>query len=249
MVASNFSLPDQNGQFHKLSDYRGKWVVLYFYPKDDTPGCTKEACSFRDNMQNLASKNVVVLGISADSSDSHKQFIKKFDLNFILLSDESTEVIKQYNAWGKKIAYGKQIVGVQRKTYLIDPEGNIAKHYEKVDPEKHTKEILDDLHQQQNKDRTDKQAVPPQELGGDDMATETKEESFQVNGENLLKKVKEIIKEGNVRRITIKDKTGKTIIVLPLTVGVVGAVIAPALAAVGAIAALVTECTILVEKK
>lgn len=148
MLASDFTLPDQNGKFHKLSDYRGKWVVLYFYPKDDTPTCTIEACSFRDNLQILVSKDVVVLGVSGDSSASHQQFIKKYDLNFILLSNESLDVIKKYNSWGKKIAYGKEVMGIQRKTYLIDPQGNIVKVYEKVDPDndKHVKEILTALH-------------------------------------------------------------------------------------------------------
>lgn len=153
MIAENFTLPDQDGKLHNLSDYRGEWVVLYFYPKDDTPGCTKEACSFRDNLSTLASKNVVVLGVSADSPESHQKFISKYNLNFVLLSDESTETIKKYNAWGKKIAYGKEIIGVQRKTYLINPEGEIVKYYEKVDPENnnHTNEILQDLQLFQNK--------------------------------------------------------------------------------------------------
>jgi len=152
MLAQDFSLPDQNSKLHKLSDYRGKWVVLYFYPKDDTPGCTKEACSFRDNLQSLASKNVVVLGISADSPDSHQKFINKYNLNFILLSDESTDLIKKYNSWGKKVLYGKEYVGILRKTCLIDPNGEIAKVYEKVNTENnaHTNEILKDLRALQN---------------------------------------------------------------------------------------------------
>lgn len=147
MLAEDFTLPDQDRNLHKLSDYRGKWVVLYYYPKDDTPGCTKEACSFRDNLQTLTSKNVVVIGISADSPESHQKFISKYNLNFVLLSDESTEVIKKYNAWGKKIVFGKKIIGIQRKTYLINPEGEIAKVYEKIETENnaHTNEILKDL--------------------------------------------------------------------------------------------------------
>jgi len=152
MKAQDFTLPDQNGKQHSLSDYHGKWVVLYFYPKDDTSGCTKEACSFRDTMQTLVSKNVVVLGVSADSAESHQKFIKKFDLNFVLLSDESKEVIKQYNAWGKKTIYGKKFVGILRKTYLINPEGEIIKTYEKVNPENHTSEILKDLEDVQNQE-------------------------------------------------------------------------------------------------
>lgn len=149
MLAQDFILPDQNGKLHKLSDFNGKWIVLYFYPKDDTPGCTKEACNFRDNLTNLVSKNVVIIGISADSQESHKKFITKFKLNFLLLSDESKEIIKLYHAWGKKIAYGKEIIGVQRKTYLIDPRGNIIKYYDKVNPENHTFEILHDLQELQ----------------------------------------------------------------------------------------------------
>jgi peroxiredoxin Q/BCP len=147
MTLKDFILPDQDGQMHTLSDYQGKWVILYFYPKDDTTGCTKEACSFRDNLSSLASKNVVVLGVSADSPKSHREFIKKYNLNFLLLSDESKEVIKQYNAWGKKIVYGKEIIGILRKTYLINPEGQIVKFYEKVNPDnhEHTNEIMNDL--------------------------------------------------------------------------------------------------------
>ncbi|HWY79379.1 MAG TPA: peroxiredoxin [Candidatus Sulfotelmatobacter sp.] len=153
MLAEDFILPDQNGMPHKLSEYGGKWIVLYFYPKDDTAGCTKEACSFRDNFQELASKNVVILGISADSPKSHQQFINKYILNFTLLCDESTNIIRKYNAWGKKIAYGKKVVGVQRKTYIIDPERNIVKYYKKVDTENnnHINQILKDLQQLQKK--------------------------------------------------------------------------------------------------
>lgn len=147
MKAEDFTLPDQDNRYHTLSDYLGKWVVLYFYPKDDTQGCTKEACSFRDTMQKLSSKNVVVLGVSADSPDSHNKFISKYDLNFNLLSDESKDIIKKYNAWGKKLIYGKEVIGIIRKTYIIDPEGIISKIYEKVSTENniHTNEILKDL--------------------------------------------------------------------------------------------------------
>src|ERR1700727_2586993 len=137
MIAKDFTLPDQDGNSHKLSDFRSKWIVLYFYPKDDTSGCTKEACSFRDNINDFTSKNVVVIGISADSPESHRHFINKYQLNFLLLSDESKEVIRNFNAWGKKIAYGKEVIGVQRKTYLINPEGDIVKSYDKVNPDDH----------------------------------------------------------------------------------------------------------------
>ena len=145
MKAFDFKLPDQNGKIHALSDYLGSWIVLYFYPKDNTPGCTKEACSFRDNMEDLVEKNVVVLGISKDSVDSHKKFSDKFKLNFSLLSDESKEVIKKYAAWGKKKFMGKEFEGVLRITYLINPQGEIVKKYDQVNPLFHTNEVKKDL--------------------------------------------------------------------------------------------------------
>lgn len=145
--APNFNLSDKDGKFHQLSDYAGQWVILFFYPRDNTPICTIEACSFRDNYQAFTDKHVTLLGISADSQESHKGFSKKHDLNFPILSDESKETIKAYNAWGKKIVFGKEVTGVLRRTYLIDPAGNIAKFYEKVDPlnDKHTQELISDL--------------------------------------------------------------------------------------------------------
>lgn len=145
MKAIDFSLPDQNGKIHKLSDYSGKWVVLYFYPKDDTPGCTKEACGFRDNINELKKLKVVVLGISADSIDSHKKFSQKYNLNFSILSDESKEIIKKYNAWGRKKFMGKEFEGILRITYLINPQGKIVKKYENVKPEQHAKQIITDI--------------------------------------------------------------------------------------------------------
>lgn len=145
MIAHNFTLPDQNGNVHKLSDYLGKWIVLYFYPKDDTPACTKEACTFRDNLRTLASKDVIVIGISADSLTSHQHFAQKYDLTFTLLCDESKKVIKAYNAFGEKTIFGKTFTGILRKTYLIDPKGEIVKVYEKVNPLTHVAEILEDL--------------------------------------------------------------------------------------------------------
>jgi len=151
MIAKDFELPDQNGNNHKLSDYLGKWIVLYFYPKDDTTGCTKEACNFRDHLQVLASKNVIVIGISADSPISHQHFTKKYSLNFTLLCDESKKVIKTYNALGEKTIFGKTFTGILRKTYLIDPKGKIAKVYEKVNPQNHVGEILEDLHKLQGR--------------------------------------------------------------------------------------------------
>ncbi len=145
MKATDFSLSDQNGKTHKLSDYLGKWVVLYFYPKDDTPGCTKEACSFRDGIKELENLGAVVLGVSKDSIASHKNFAEKFHLNFSILSDEAKEVINAYGAWGKKSFMGRTFDGVLRKTVLINPQGEIAKVYEKVNPTQHADEVLMDL--------------------------------------------------------------------------------------------------------
>lgn len=143
--AADFSLPDQNGKHHTLREYRGMWVILYFYPKDDTPGCTKEACSFRDNVAELEKRKVVVLGVSKDSVTSHKKFAEKFHLNFPLLSDESLTMINAYKAWGEKKFMGRVFDGILRKTYLINPKGEVAKVYEKVNPLVHTAQILTDL--------------------------------------------------------------------------------------------------------
>ena len=143
--APDFELPDQDGKLHKLSDYKGKWIVLYFYPKDDTPGCTKEACNFRDSFHELQAKGVQVLGVSKDSVASHKKFAEKYELNFPILSDESLKVIKSYNACGVKKFMGREFDGVLRISYLIDPKGMIKKVYEKVNPLIHASEILKDL--------------------------------------------------------------------------------------------------------
>lgn len=145
MKAKEFNLPDESGKWHKLSGYVGKWVVLYFYPKDDTPGCTKEACGFRDGLHQLEELGVVVLGVSKDSPKSHQKFKEKYHLNFPLLSDEPKEVIRAYEAWGEKSFMGRKFFGTLRKTYLIDPSGEVKKIYEKVDPAKHASEILSDV--------------------------------------------------------------------------------------------------------
>jgi peroxiredoxin Q/BCP len=145
MKAIDFNLPDAEGVYHKPSDYKGQWLVVYFYPKDDTSGCTKEACGFRDNLSDLQKHDVAVLGISPDPADSHQRFMQKFSLNFPLLSDENRETIKAYGAWGKKISNGQETVGVLRNTYLIDPNGEIAKTYERVDPVGHAEQILEDV--------------------------------------------------------------------------------------------------------
>ncbi len=120
-------------------------MVLYFYPKDDTPGCTKEACGFRDRMGDLQELGAVVLGVSADDVQSHKRFAEKYGLNFPLLADPGREVILAYGAWGKKNLYGKEYEGVLRQTFLIDPEGRIAKVWRKVSPEDHAEEVAEAL--------------------------------------------------------------------------------------------------------
>lgn len=144
-MASDFSLPDQNGETHTLKKYKGKWVILYFYPRDDTPGCTKEACSFRDNIGEFTKRGLVIVGVSKDSVASHKKFADKYHLNFTILSDESTETIKAYNAWGEKKFMGRVFQGIIRSTVLINPKGEIVKTYEKVNPLTHSGQILHDF--------------------------------------------------------------------------------------------------------
>ncbi|MDQ3098216.1 MAG: thioredoxin-dependent thiol peroxidase [bacterium] len=143
--APNFNLKDQDNTEHTLSDYKGKWVIIYFYPKDDTPGCTTEACSFRDGFKDLHAKNVQIFGISKDTVSSHKKFAEKFQLNFPLLSDPTKETMRAYGALGLKKFMGKEYEGVLRNTYLINPEGNIAKIYPNVTPKDHALEILKDM--------------------------------------------------------------------------------------------------------
>jgi peroxiredoxin Q/BCP len=143
--APDFKLKDQNGKIHKLSNYQGKWVLLYFYPKDDTPGCTKEACAIRDNFPNFKKLSVVVLGVSVDSVESHKKFSQKYNLPFTLLSDERKEIVKKYGVWGKKKFMGKEYEGTLRTSFLISPQGKIAKIYENVKPEIHAEEVLNNL--------------------------------------------------------------------------------------------------------
>ena len=128
--APDFSLPDQHATVHSLSAERGTWVLLYFYPKDDTPGCTAEACGFRDQFETLRERGVVVFGISADSVESHRKFSEKFSLPFPLLSDSEKTVIDAYGAWGEKSFMGKKYSGILRISYLIDPNGMIAKAYD-----------------------------------------------------------------------------------------------------------------------
>jgi peroxiredoxin Q/BCP len=140
-----FTLPDQDGKVHSLKDYVGKKVLVYFYPKDDTPGCTTEACNFRDDYEALSKMGLVILGISADSVKSHKKFAEKFKLPFPLLADESKEVIEKYGVWAKKKFMGREYMGILRTSFLIDEQGKIAKIYENVKPPVHSQEVQTDI--------------------------------------------------------------------------------------------------------
>jgi len=137
--ALNFSLQDQNNITHTLSDYEGQWVVLYFYPKDDTPGCTTQACDFRDAVKRIIASKAVVFGLSLDSVASHKLFAEKYNLPFSLLADETREVSELYDSLRKLLGYAK------RNTFIVDPKGNIAKIYLSVDPKTHSEMVLSDL--------------------------------------------------------------------------------------------------------
>ena len=141
--APDFKLLDQEGKLHKLADYKGKYIVLYFYPKDMTPGCTKEACNFRDDFSKYKKNNIVILGISCDNINLHKKFAEKHDLPFTLLADTNKEVVKAYGAWGKKKFLGREYEGINRITYLIDKKGKIIKVFPKVKVEEHSNEILE----------------------------------------------------------------------------------------------------------
>jgi peroxiredoxin Q/BCP len=141
--APAFILEGNDGKKHSLDDYRGKTVVLYFYPKDDTPGCTKEACGFRDMGSSLKKSGAVVLGVSKDGVESHNKFITKYKLPFLLLSDPKTEVIKKYGAFGKKMMYGKQVEGTIRSTVVIGPKGDVIKHWPTVKKtEAHPEDVI-----------------------------------------------------------------------------------------------------------
>lgn len=144
-LAPAFTLLDQDGINVSLSDFAGQWVLLYFYPKDDTPGCTKEACAIADSFPTFADLDAVVLGVSTDSVVSHKKFAEKYKLPFRLLADTEKKVVEKYAVWGEKSMYGKKYMGTMRMSYLIDPDGKIAKIYHKVKPETHAQEILTDL--------------------------------------------------------------------------------------------------------
>ncbi len=143
--APAFTATDQNGKNISLSDFKGKKIILYFYPKDDTPGCTAEACNLRDNYADLTAKGFVVIGVSPDDEKSHQRFIGKFILPFLLLADKEKQILSKYEAWGEKISYGIKSVGVLRKTYIIDERGIIAHIITKVDTKEHTQQIFNEL--------------------------------------------------------------------------------------------------------
>lgn len=143
--APNFSLSDQQNVKHTFSNYRGQFVLLYFYPKDQTPGCTVEACVLRDNFSEFARFNTVVLGVSTDTTASHQSFAQKHDLPFTLLADSEKKVVRLYGVWGIKKFMGKEYQGTKRMSFLVDPQGKIAKVYLNVKPGEHAREVLADL--------------------------------------------------------------------------------------------------------
>ncbi|MCB9798893.1 thioredoxin-dependent thiol peroxidase [Candidatus Nomurabacteria bacterium] len=143
--APAFSLPDQNGKKHALKDYQGKKVLLYFYPRDLTPGCTVEAKNFRDNMKKLQKLDVQILGVSCDDVATHDKFACKHDLNFPLLADTEKKVVEKYGVWTEKSMFGKKYMGIRRDSFLIDEKGKIVKHYIKVNPQKHVEQVLRDV--------------------------------------------------------------------------------------------------------
>lgn len=143
--APQFSTIDQDGNSHSLSDYAGKWILLYFYPKDDTPGCTKEACAIRDNFPKFKNMGITVFGVSTQGQDSHKKFAEKHELPFTLLVDEDKKINEAYGVWQLKKFMGREYMGTMRWSFLIDPDGKIAKIYTKVKPAEHAEEVLMDL--------------------------------------------------------------------------------------------------------
>ena len=143
--APSFSLPDGNGDTVSLSDVQGKWVVLYFYPRDNTPGCTKEACSFRDAYPTYEAQSVVVLGVSTDDAKAHTKFSTKYSLPFPLLTDADGSMATTYDSYGLKKFMGKEFMGIFRKTFIVDPDGKIAKIYPKVKPDGHADQVWADL--------------------------------------------------------------------------------------------------------
>lgn len=144
-VAPNFTLLGSDNKEHSLADYKGKKIILYFYPKDNTPGCTTEACDFRDNAPVIHDKNAVILGISKDSVNSHNKFIEKFSLPFILLADESKEVCELYDVIKEKNMYGKKVLGIERSTFIIDENGILVDEFRKVKVKGHVEEVISKL--------------------------------------------------------------------------------------------------------
>ncbi|MFW5658417.1 MAG: thioredoxin-dependent thiol peroxidase [Bacteroidota bacterium] len=143
--APEFTGKDQNGNEISLSDYKGDKLVLYFYPKDDTPGCTKEACNLRDNFQKLQDAGIKILGVSADDEASHQQFIEKYELPFPLIADTDKEIINKYGVWGEKNMYGKKFEGIFRTTFLIDEDSKIHHVFKRVKTDNHTEQILEKI--------------------------------------------------------------------------------------------------------
>ena len=143
--APSFKLKNQDAKLISLADLKGKPIVLYFYPKDDTPGCTKEACNFRDEFPKFGKMKAEIIGVSIDSVESHKKFANKYKLPFNLLSDEKKEVVEKYGVWQEKSMYGKKYMGIVRTTYIIDTEGKINKIFPKVKVEEHNKEVMEAL--------------------------------------------------------------------------------------------------------
>lgn len=143
--APAFSAQDQNGDVHTLEQYKGEWILLYFYPKDDTQGCTTEACGMRDNIVKMKDWKVKVIGVSTDDVESHRKFADKYDLQFTLLADTDKKIVNAYGVWAEKSIYGKKYMGTLRNSFLINPEGTIVKIYEDVKPEKHAKDVLRDM--------------------------------------------------------------------------------------------------------
>jgi peroxiredoxin Q/BCP len=144
-LAPDFNAPDQDNKMHKLSDYRGQWVLIYFYPKDDTPGCTKQACAIADMMPDFKKLKLQIFGISTDSVKNHKKFEEKYHLPFTLIADEDKKIVLKYYVFGKKKFMGREYMGTFRTSFLIDPKGKIAKIYENVKPEFHADMVLEDL--------------------------------------------------------------------------------------------------------
>ena len=144
-AAPAFSSPDQDGTKRTLAEFRGKWVVLYFYPRDDTPGCTVEACEFTEGVRGFTKLDAQVLGCSPDTPEKHKKFIEKYKLPFSLLADEDLKVLKAYEAWGERSMYGRKFMGILRKTYVIGADGKIKAIFPKVKPAGHEKEVLEAL--------------------------------------------------------------------------------------------------------